>query len=106
MLAKHRELHQPIEISIAVTPGLRARQLQRLSSIRLDLCPDSFLFYLFKNLLRQTLPTDKQRKRYDLHIVVGAMVVLRGGFFAPILTVEHPREKFAKPILQAALVFA
>ena len=34
------------------------------------------------------------------------MVVLGGGFFAPILAVEHPLEKFSKPILQAALVFA
>src|SRR5947208_4880521 len=106
MLAKRRELHQPVEISVAVTPGLRARQLERLSSIRFDLRRDSFLLCLFQNLLRQILPTDEQRKRYNLHIVVGAMVVLRGGFLTPILAVEHPLEKPSKPTLETALVFA
>src|SRR5260370_14981238 len=102
--AQGSKQHQAIKIADAVAPGLGARQLQWLAPVRLDLSCDSFLAGGPQDLPRQIIFADEQGERDDLQIVVGSMIVFRGGFVATVLAFEHPLKKFSKPILQARLI--
>src|SRR5260370_5700913 len=98
-LAQGSQQHQAIKIADAVAPGPGARQLQWLAPVRLDLSCDSFLAGGLQELPRQIIFADEQGERDNLQIVVGSMIVFRGGFVATPPSFEPSLKQIFIPIL-------
>ena len=96
--------HQTVEIADAVTPRLCANQLQRLAAVGLDLSRNSFRSGGLQDVNREIPFSHEESEGRNLKIVVGAMIVLRCRFIAPISAFEHPLEKLCKPLFKIPLI--
>src|SRR5687767_9843466 len=66
------KLHQPVEISNAVTPRFSASKFKRLAAVWFDLQCDPFLFDRFQNAFSEFCFPEKQGERRGLNVVIGA----------------------------------
>ena len=75
-----------------------------MSSIRLNLDFNAPLWDRLKNAARDIRIAPEKRQGHNLHVVITAMIVFRGGFLFAFVRVQHPIQEPCTPAFHSFLV--